>query len=98
MDNPNICLNPAPRIPGEPKGVSSLVVNGSASGRDDVGADLLQRYGESLSGPDGEERRRNCGEHQRAADRCEDKCFHSNLQVRNRCEEITACMVAEPYA
>ena len=37
-----------------------------------------------------EEGRCNCGEDQRAANHCEDKCFHSNLQVWNRCEEITA--------
>ena len=32
-------------------------VNGSASGRHNVGPDLLQRYGVSLGGLDGEERR-----------------------------------------
>jgi hypothetical protein len=39
-------------------------VNGSASVRHNVGPDLLQRYEVSLGGPDGEERRCNCGEHQ----------------------------------
>src|SRR5205814_4053705 len=55
-------------------------VNGSASIRHNVGPHLLQPYGVSFGGPDGEERRGNCGEHQRAANCCENKCFHSNLR------------------
>ena len=59
-------------------------VNRSASVRHNVGPDLLQRYGVSLGGPDGKERRCNCGEDQRAANRCEDKYFHSNLPIWHR--------------
>ena len=63
-------------------------VNGSASGRHNVGPDLLQRYAVSLGGLDGEERRCNCGEHQRAANRCEDKCFHSNLRFGTNAKRL----------
>src|SRR5262249_47949346 len=45
-------------------------------------------YFRRLGGLDGDERPCNCDEHQRAANRCEDKCFHSNLQVWNPCGRL----------
>jgi len=62
---------------------------------DDVPAGGVSRFkpaigDEVCSNEIGKRKRRSCAEHQRAANGCEDKFFHSNLQVLEPIREISA--------
>src|SRR5262249_62167925 len=64
QDCPNNSLEARPRLQIVRRESQSGQVNGSDSVRHNVGPHLLQRYGVSFGGPDVEERRCKCGEHQ----------------------------------